>query len=366
MSGYQLSAKVRELRPYLPVSGDFAVRLDANESFFNLADPHSFPPEARQMQTETWEEILRGFSSVALGRYPDASCSALREAFAQRYNLPAQNLVAGNGSDELIALICGNLLSSGTRYVTTEHDFSMYQFGGQMGELENILYKKDENLQIDRENLQEFLAKVSAEALVFSNPCNPTGQLMQKQDILEIAATFPQMLLVVDEAYMEFAEDQSVMGEVDRFENLMVLKTCSKALGLAGVRVGFSVAGKKLTDAMNAIRSPYNVNSLSQIVGTVVLQNRALGEFCLEKIKASKAQLEQGLLAALSDKKQIVKIYPSQTNFLYIKTTGAQEILENLKKQSITVRRLGDYLRINAGTKQENERVIEALKQIVR
>lgn len=364
--GYVLAKKVQNLSPYEPITGQYAIRLDANESFFNLADPDTFSPEAEQMRQQTMDQIKRGLAAAAFNRYPDPFCTELRAAFARRYNLNPDLVTAGNGSDELISIILGGLLEKGTRLVTMSEDFSMYRFGGHLYEHENILYQKPEDLAINPDDVIGFLKEKDAGALVFSNPCNPTSLLLKQSAVLQIVKAVPKTLVVVDEAYMEFCSDESVMSFVETYDNLIVLKTCSKALGLAGVRLGFAIAGEKITGALAAIKPPYNICSMAQAVGTAVLDSAELCDWCAGEIVKSKNQLQGLLETALASKASIKKIYPSSTNFIWVQTPAAGEILNKLKERGIIIRQMGQYLRITAGTKTENEKTAEALNEIVR
>ena len=127
---YTLCKKVRTLVPYQPIKGEFPIRLDANESCFDLNCEKSFPPEARPLRKQTMERVRENLNAVAYNRYPDPFCTGLREAFSARFHVPVQQVTAGNGSDELISLICGCLLEKGARVVTAEPDFSILRFFG--------------------------------------------------------------------------------------------------------------------------------------------------------------------------------------------------------------------------------------------
>ena len=139
---YTLCQKVRDLTPYRPVSGDFPIRLDANESCFDLNRPDSFPSEIRPVRDQVVEQIQKNLTEIAYNRYPDPLCTGVRQAFASRFQVPMEQVTAGNGSDELISLICGCLLEKGSRLVTAEPDFSMYRFYGDIFELGNKVLAK--------------------------------------------------------------------------------------------------------------------------------------------------------------------------------------------------------------------------------
>ena len=292
---YALCKKVRTLVPYQPIEGEFPIRLDANESCFDLNCEKSFPPEARPLRKQTMERVRENLNAVSYNRYPDPFCTGLREAFSARFHVPVQQVTAGNGSDELISLICGCLLEKGARVVTAEPDFSMYRFYGSLFELENHPWPKAPDLSIDPAALAAFAKEKQAGALIFSNPCNPTSLTLPRQEVQRILQALPDTLVVVDEAYMEFSPDESMLGLVGEYDNLIVLKTCSKALGLAGIRLGFAVSGEPVTRALQAVKSPYNVNALSQAVGKAVLESSQLCDFCTRALIDSRRFLQKRL-----------------------------------------------------------------------
>ena len=363
---YTLCKKVRTLVPYQPIEGEFPIRLDANESCFDLNCEKSFPPEARPLRKQTMERVRENLNAVAYNRYPDPFCTGLREAFSARFHVPVQQVTAGNGSDELISLICGCLLEKGARVVTAEPDFSMYRFYGSLFELENHPWPKAPDLSIDPAALAAFAKEKQAGALIFSNPCNPTSLTLPRQEVQRTLQALPDTLVVVDEAYMEFSPDESMLGLVGEYDNLIVLKTCSKALGLAGIRLGFAVSGEPVTRALQAVKSPYNVNALSQAVGKAVLESSQLCDFCTRALIDSRRFLQKGLEDLLLKKTQIERVWPSQTNFIFVKTPAADSICRQLQNEGIAVRKMGGYLRLTAGSEQENKALLQALWKVVR
>lgn len=363
---YEICAKVKNLVPYQPALGEYPIRLDANEGFFDLQSPLYWEEEALPLRDQALSKIRDGLSRVPLNRYPDPTCDALREAFSKRYGTKPSFVTAGNGSDELISLLCGSLMEKGARLVTVSPDFSMYRFYGDIYELENIVWQKPSDLCLDPQALGDFVAEKKGDMLLFSNPCNPTSLVLEKEKVEALVASLPQPLVVVDEAYMEFSSPQSVLDLVEKYDNLVVLKTCSKALGLAGIRLGFAVANETLTRALWAVKSPYNVNSLTQSVGLAVLESPALCRYCTEKIRQSCKDLEQELQSLFAGKKNIRQIFPSQTNFVFLQGPAAQSIFKGLMDRGIMVRNMEGAIRITAGSPEENRLLLKALTEIVR
>ncbi|MDD2956196.1 MAG: histidinol-phosphate transaminase [Oscillospiraceae bacterium] len=351
---YTLPDKIKNMTPYDPVSGEYPVRLDANESFFSLDEL----PELSSLL----QQALR----QPLNRYPDPAAAGPCRAFSALYGVPERCLTAGNGSDELISLICGSLLPKGAKLLTFAEDFSMYRFYGEICELQNVTISKGDGLTIDVDALLKTIAREKADALIFSNPCNPTSLLLGREGMLRLLREAP-CLIVADEAYMEFcSESQSVLDMVERCGNLIVLKTCSKAIGLAGIRLGFAAAGEEITRALRAAKSPYNVNALTQAVGQAVLSRPDVLQKCRDAIVASRRALQRGLEERFGSCQAVETIYPSETNFVYMKVKDAAGAYEALKQRGIIIRCMGSFLRITAGTEEENGRLLAALNEIWR
>ena len=248
---YELNYKIKNLTPYDPIEGSYRVRLDANEAF-------SAP------NVEMMKKIQDAVNDVAFNRYPDPTASKLCELFAEYYGIDKENVTAGNGSDELISIIVGSFLQKGDKAVTLAPDFSMYGFYMGIYECENIVVQK-ENYRIDVDKVINTVRETSASMLIFSNPCNPTSILLDEKDVRKIIENV-DALVVLDEAYMDFASG-SLINSVNEYDNLIVLRTCSKAVGMASIRLGFAVANKRITKALKSVKSPYNVNSVTQVIG---------------------------------------------------------------------------------------------------
>lgn len=349
---YQLNKKIRGLIPYEPISGTYDIRLDANESYCTLPK-------------ELHEKALRKALETPLNRYPDPNAKELVRAFSSFYHVKPSFVTAGNGSDELISLIVSAFFEPGDELVITVPDFSMYQFYADVNGLKTTVFPKNEELILDTERLSAYLKSGGARGVIFSNPCNPTSLCVDRRRILQMVREAPGCLFVVDEAYMDFA-NESILSSVDEFDNLIVLRTCSKAIGLAGIRLGFAVAGKAITRALHAVKSPYNVNALSQSVGTTVFEDPMYLIRCIEEIISARDSLYKGLLAIHAKYRVFDEVYAPATNFVCIKTRMAKALYEALLKKSIAIRFMGEYLRITAGTKEEHEALFQALEEIAK
>ena len=346
---FQLNEKVKNLTPYEPISGTYEIRLDANESFL------TFPENIEN-------EMVEALKSSALNRYPDPMATKLVAGFSKYFGINPDCVTAGNGSDEIISVIMNAFLQKGDKILTLEPDFSMYRFYAEIAECESVKYQKDENLDV---NIDDVIALANSEKVrivIFSNPCNPTSRIVTKDDVRKLINSVDS-LVVLDEAYMDFAGDESLLGEFENYDNLIILKTCSKALGSAALRLGFAVANKTLTNVIRAVKSPYNVNSVSQALGEVLFSHPDYIDDCIKTVVDSRKELYSAILEIKSDK--IEKIYETHTNFVFMKVKNAKQVFEQMKENSIIIRNMGDYLRITAGTKYENEKMLETLKKVL-
>ena len=342
----KISSKLDTLTPYEAGHDDYAILLNANESFV--------PPVP-----EVKREMLSRISKAAFNRYPDPAAAALCEKFGRFYGVDPKLVVAGNGSDEIIGLLYACLLDPGDKVMTLEKDFSMYSFYCHIYNCTHVEVSKESDLSVNVEKVISAVKREKPQMLLFSNPCNPTSLGMRREDVVKIIENC-DTLVVVDEAYMEFY-DQSVLDLCGHYDNLIVLKTCSKALALAALRVGFAISSERIIYLMKTGKSPYNVNTVSQIMAEVVLENPELIDSAIGEIKASKRMLYRGLTELAGRTEQIVRILPSDTNFVFLELTDCEAAFAALKNEGILVRKMGDFLRISAGTMMENDSVLEAL-----
>ncbi len=347
--------KVQNIEEYRPNLIACKVRLDANESPF-------LPSKA------VLDELANALYSLDFNRYPDPYATELIKSFAEIYNVNPDNVVAGNGSDELISLIASGLTDTGDGVTVLLPDFSMYEFYSTLAGARSVRYIKNENFDVDFTALLAKAKENSPKLVIFSNPCNPTGWVCKKADVEAFIAA-SDSIVVVDEAYMEFsAEDESVIPLIDKYDNLIVLKTMSKAFGAAALRLGFAITSCQLATALRKIKSPYNVNTVSQVFGNIILSHygeiRENVKLMRENLVFMKSELEK----ISSDK--IVKICPTAANFVYIEMSSpdvAREIWNKLMARGVAIRCMSDgHLRICAGTKEETETFLREFKEVLK
>ncbi len=347
---YTLAAKTQAFMPYDPIAGTYRIRLDANESFL-------LPTEADR------ERMAAAAAETALNRYPDPLASRLCEAFAMRYSVDPALVTAGNGSDELISVIMSAFLEKGEKVLTVAPDFSMYRFYTSISETACLTLEKRDDLTIDVQQVIDTIRAEKVRLFIFSNPCNPTSLGLKREEVRRILRE-TDALVVLDEAYMDFW-DQSLLAEAGEYDNLILLRTCSKAVGLAALRIGFAVANPRLTAVLRGAKSPYNVNAVSQAMASIVLENPVYLDTYRELLIASRDMLMTGLRKLESE--GLLKVYDSCTNFAYMDVPHAQLVWAALADRGIAVRRFGEeHLRITAGTQAENADVLAALGFLLR
>ena len=340
---FELPEKLKNFTPYEPLVGEYKIRLDVNESFIEL------PPE----------KIAEAILNIKLNRYPDPYASGAVKAFAELFGVNAELVTAGNGSDELLAIIASSLLQKGDKVLCLKPDFPMYGFYSRLYELNVVELSKSKDMAVNVDEMIESINQNKIKCVMFSNPCNPTSLGISKPDVKKLIEN-TTALIVLDEAYMDFwDEEESLLKEARNYENLIILRTCSKSVALAGIRLGFAVANEKITTALKTAKSPYNVNVLSQAIGQAVLSDAQNYKNSVELIKKSTKQLYN----SLNELEMFEKIFDTRTNFIFAKIERAREIYVYLLNESIAVRHFGNYLRICAGNAEENKELIQVLQE---
>ena len=347
--------KVQNIEEYRPNMIPCKVRLDANESPF-------LPSKA------VLDELANAVYSLDFNRYPDPYATELIKSFAAIYKVNPDNVVAGNGSDELISLIASGLTDTGDAVNVLLPDFSMYEFYSTLAGARSVRYIKSESFEVDFTELLAKAKEYSPKLVIFSNPCNPTGFVCKKANIEEFIAA-SDSIVVVDEAYMEFsASDESVIALTEKYDNLIVLKTMSKAFGAAALRLGFAITSPGLASALRKIKSPYNVNTVSQVFGNIILSHYDEISENVKLMRENLAYMKSELEKISSDK--IVKICPTAANFVYIEMSSpdaAREIWNELMSRGVAIRCMSDgHLRICAGTKNETEIFLKEFSEVLK
>lgn len=351
----KVSHKLDTAETYIPEQSNCKIYLNANESFV---------PLDKALKEACDSAIYE--ASLSLNRYPDAFSLGLCRAFSTYYGIDERFVSAANGSDESIAMLYSCLLDAEDTVMTLERDFAMYRISANTHNLKVVSLAKDEDTQ--RLSADEVIKKAnetSCNMLIFSNPCNPTGQVFKRDEVIKIVEHI-DALVVVDEAYMDFSHESVIELAGSIYENLIVLRTASKAFGMAGIRLGMQVASLDITRRLKAGKLVFNVNSFAQKIGEAIYQNKASCMKAIEEIKASTVYL-YGELCKLSRKyDRLIRVYPTEANFIFMKAHNAKGLFDALKEKGIMTRDFGkDYFRVCAGTESENQAFLKALEDIL-
>jgi len=337
---------------------DKELRLDKNENPFEL------PPSPR-------EEMRKLISNIDLNRYPDPSALRLRNKLSARLNYPQECIVVGNGGDEILSMLFAAYVKSGDRVLTTYPCFSEYSrlcriFGAEQHVLHLDFHENE--ITLDVEQLLDAVARISPKLILLDNPHNPTGMFLDPAVLLETAKLSP-CPFVLDEAYIEFATKSS-LDVLDKNvpSNLCILRTLSKAWGLAGLRVGYALCSEDIAMKLLDIKSPFNVNVVSQEVACIMLE---YDEWMKSRVYSIRF-LRDKFIEEVNELESF-HAYPSQGNFVLIRTDIDREYMSTfLKEKGIRLNMLEldvdglTWMRISIGKEDELNYVIQAFRSIVR
>ncbi len=300
-----------------------------------------------------------------VNRYPDPKQQKLKSIISKQKNIPSNQILLGNGSDEVLDLIFRAFCEpSRDNIITLPPTYGMYSVLASLNDIENREVLLDLDFQPDLDEISR-TADTRTKLLFICSPNNPTGNLIASESILKLLKTF-NGLIVIDEAYIDFAKEESWTTKLNEFPNLIVTQTLSKAYGLAGIRLGVCYASKEIIAVLNKIKPPYNINELTQQFAIEQLQN-------IEKLKTDIALLndeKESLLKALVQVNFIEKVYPTHANFILIKLDNAEKRYSQLLQKGIVVRNRSSQplcentLRITIGTVSENKKLITILKTL--
>ena len=299
----------------------------------------------------------------SVNRYPDPYQRELKEEIAKVKGVETNQIIVGNGSDELLDLLFRAFCVPGKdTVVTIKPSYGMYDVLAQTNDIKLIEVPLDHDFNLNGEAILE--SAHSAKMIVLCSPNNPTGNLLNRNVILDILSKFSG-LVVIDEAYIDFSNGKTFLQELNNFSNLFVSQTMSKAYGMAGIRVGLGFGNVEVIDILNKIKPPYNVNELSQ-------------KFALARLRDVKQVAEEVLqillersrvLAILQDNKHVERIYRTDANFILFKVANADDLYQHFASNQVVVRNrtkqfgCENCLRVSIGTHDENERFIKVLNQ---
>jgi histidinol-phosphate aminotransferase len=299
-----------------------------------------------------------------LNRYPDPYQKELKKAISGFKGIPEENIFLGNGSDEIIDLCFRVFCRPGIdKILTFTPTYGMYEVSASVNDVEVIKVPLDEFFQIDLNKVTPLLKDKRLKIIFICSPNNPTGNCMYYDDIEFIISNFEGMV-VIDEAYIDFSDKPTLSLLIDKYPNLIVMQTFSKAFGLASVRVGIAFTGAQIINYFNKIKPPYNISTINQIAA---LKRLSRSDKVKKQVRILKK--EKGKLALKISKLSLTeKVYPSDANFLLVKVKNADLIYHELVKMNIITRNrnsvINNCIRITVGKPEENKMLLKALKTI--
>ena len=337
---------------YDGVEKNYRVKVNANECTLNL------PPLVE-------ERVLNRLSYVAFNRYPNEEYHSLAEQIARNFSVDTSQIILGGGSSEIIEKVFHAFGGAGRTVVYPQPSFSMYKIYARAAESNGVAFDLDAKFNLDVDAFIKRIRDVNASLAVVCNPNNPTGNALTPEQVEKIASSIDCAFLL-DEAYVEFY-GRSAVNLVAKYPNLMVARTFSKAYGLAGARVGYMIAQSDVTRMVNKTFMPYHLNVLSLVTADIVYQMR--DEFAprLQMIISERRRMIERL-----EKLSGVEVFPSETNFVLIRLSRAEELKNFLETLDIGIRYfsptafgLKNCLRISIGTSDENDEVFSAIKEFL-
>ncbi len=320
-------------------SGKEGIFLDANENSFGSVSGNSF------------------------NRYPDPYQQEVKNLLSDIYRIPADHIFLGNGSDEIIDLVirlfCRPMIDS---IIITPPTYGMYEVSARINEAGVINVPLVKNFQPDETAILKS-GKKNTKILFLCSPNNPSGNNLRKSSVMKLISSFRGIILI-DEAYSDFT-GISYINQVKKFPNLIVMKTFSKAWGMAGLRLGIAFAQPEIIRYLNKIKPPYNINQATQLLAVKALKNKSKKDLFVQKILSQRKLLGK----KLGDLSYVEKVYPSDANFILVKFSNSAKVFQYLLKNLIIVRdrsnveQCGNSLRITVGTPFENKTLMEYLEK---
>ena len=347
-----LSKEASRLAPYTPgeqPQDQQYIKLNTNES--------PFPPSPKVVKALSRAELLK------LNLYSDPTCGQLVEAIAKRYELQPENVLTGNGSDEILAFAFRAFCGEGKPLAYADITYGFYKSQVALFGLEAKVIPLREDFTLNVDDYMDFPGTI-----VIANPNAPTGMTDPRADIQRLLEADPERVVIVDEAYVDFG-GESCVPMIYRYENLLVVQTMSKSRSLAGGRVGFALGSPALISALNRVKysfNPYNVNRLSIIAGAVAVEDEPYFQTCTAAVRNNRAWTVREL------EELGFTVLPSSANFIFAKSDKLPggELYRKLKENGILVRwfdadRIRDYVRITIGSLEQMTALVDEIARLL-
>ncbi len=343
--------QLEEIVPYDPKYIPAKIMNSANEN-------------PRDVEEAIKREIINEVRKVSLNRYPDPLGNELRDMIAEANGLDRNQVLLGNGGDELLFNIALAYGGPGRKFLNMPPTFSVYVNNAQLTNTEVVNVALRPDFSIDEEAVLARVSEGDIDYIIVTSPNNPTGLLASDDFVLKLLDA-TDALVMVDEAYFEFSRS-TLRPYLAMHKNLVLLRTFSKAFSLAGVRLGYLLGNESVIREFMKVRQPYSVDAISQAVGRVVFSNHAKFEPGINEIIGERGRMLEKLATIAG-----VTVYPSESNYILFKVKNAGEVWNKLFDRGILIRDfshaqyLEDCLRVSIGTPEENDAFLSALREIV-
>ena len=335
---------VKELQPYVVNPVVCSVKLDANEGNKDL-----------------FKDLIKDIGDdFYLNLYPDDNYTQLKEAIVNYIGCKIENISVGNGSSELLDLCVKTFVDTNELILSLDPTFSMYSIYAKIVNSRYIGAGEGNDFTINVDDVIKSIKENDPKLTIICNPNNPTGTTIKRDDVLRIVKSTDNVV-IVDEAYMEFS-NESVVDEIENYDNLIVVKTMSKAFSMAGIRTGYLIANEELVKTIEKVRPPYNLNSISALLATKALKQKDKMLSYVENLKVEREKIYEKLID------MGVKAYKSGANFVFF-SSKVDNLAEKLIDNDVLIRKFGgkldNYYRVTVGSPKENETFLDAMKKIV-
>ncbi len=330
--------------PYHTPYIEEGIILNANESPFNVP-------------TQILEIFQENLKNIRFNRYPDMESSMLKDALAKTYDVKRENIACGVGSDEILQCLFNAVITKGDNVVVMDPSFSMYSEYAKIYGANAVKAEANSNFTFNLDNMLNAIDESNPKMVILCSPNNPTGIILKEDEVRSIIEK-SDALVVLDEAYIEFA-GEGLAKLVKEYDNLMVLRTFSKLYAGAAIRLGYAISKKENIDLIDTVRSPYNINTLTQLMAKTIIEHKVLYKERQEYFKEQRRNMYEALL------RLNIEVYPTKANFLWMRLK--ENINEALVREKIYVRTIEykgiKYNRVTIGTPEENENFLKVVRQ---
>lgn len=329
----------------------YKINLDNNENYIDI-------------DKNILMKIKSSLMDIQFHKYPKDSMEEIKKLYSEYAGCSTKNIIVGNGSIEAIEIAISSVMGHGKKALTFNPDFKMYnffvsRFGGEFKE-----YKLNCDEEIDIDKVIKYANDNMVDLIAFSNPNDPTGILIKKENLVKLLEECSNKMVLIDESYYEFCSE-SMIDYIDKYKNLFITRTLSKAWGLAGVRIGFLITNEDNISNLLEYKIPYTVDSYAQHIAKVVMKYPGKIKENTNNIIEQREIVFKSLKDVEKNAAMKIRFYPSNGNYIYGKTDYKEALIKGLKDRGIIIKNLeDDSFRIAIGSPLENSKLVEGIRKI--